>query len=161
MVIRYTIAMKSAFWNSAYGLFFVVLVFIGTGWLVEYGLLARTISLGDFLLMALAIFRLTRLATYDVITKFIRDAVAGAPEQSFVGTFSKLVNCPWCTGLWFSFFVVFFYYASPIAWPIILILALAGVAAFFQILANLIGWSAEYKKRVVLGPENKSTSTCG
>lgn len=153
--------MKTAFWNIVYGLFFLALVFSGTGWLVEHGFMARYIALGDFLLIALAIFRLVRLTSYDVITQFIRDAVAGAPKGTFVGTFSELVHCPWCTGLWFSFFVVFFYYATPVAWPIILILALAGVASVFQILSNLIGWSAELKKRTVLGPENKSTSTCG
>jgi hypothetical protein len=153
--------MKTAFWNIVYSLFFLVLVFGGMGWLVEQGFMARTIPLGDFLLMALAIFRLIRLTSYDVITSFIRDAVATARPNTFVGTFSQLVHCPWCTGLWFSFFLVFFYYATPIAWPIILILALAGVASIVQILSNLIGWSAELKKRTVLGPENKSTSTCG
>lgn len=153
--------MKNAFWNSVYGLFFLVLVFTGFGWLADEGLLHRYVSLGDFLLMALAIFRLIRLTSYDVITKFIRDAVSKAQPDTLVGTFSQLVHCPWCTGLWFSFFVVFFYYASPVAWPIILILALAGIASLIQILSNLFGWSAELKKRTVLGPENKSNSTCG
>lgn len=153
--------MKNAFWSIVYGLFFVLLVFIGTGWLVETGMLGRYVSLGDFLLMTLAVFRLVRLVSYDVITQFIRDAIKNAPHGTFVGTFSQLIHCPWCTGLWFSFFVVFFYFATPIAWPIILILALAGVAAIIQLLANLIGWSAEYKKRVVLGTDSKSTSTCG
>jgi hypothetical protein len=153
--------MKTAFWNVAYGLFFLVLVFTGVGHLISYGLLPKGIALGDFLLMALAIFRLTRLTSYDIITAFIREGVKDAPKGSFVGTFSDLVHCPWCTGLWFSFFVVFFYYATPIAWPVILILALAGVASIFQILANLIGWSAEFKKRAVLGSEEKSRSTCG
>ena len=153
--------MKTAFWSIVYGAFFVLLVFAGMEGLMERGLLTRFIPLGDFLLMALAIFRLTRLATYDVITQFIRDAVDPFPKNSFLGTFSLLLNCPWCTGLWFSFFVVFFYYLAPIAWPIILILALAGIAAILQILGNLMGWSAELKKRTVLGPEHKSTSTCG
>ena len=143
--------MKSAFWNSVYGLFFVALVLLGSDWLMKEGLLARYVSLGDFLLMALAIFRLIRLTSYDVITAFIRDGVANAPKDSFVGTFSQLVHCPWCTGLWFSFFVVFAFYALPIAWPIILILALAGVASLIQILSNLIGWHAEGKKRQVQG----------
>lgn len=153
--------MKTALWNSVYGAFFVVLVFTGMGWLTSEGLLTRYVSLGEFLLMALAIFRLVRLTTYDVITQFIREAVKSAPKDTFVGTFSQLVHCPWCTGLWFSFFVVFFFYATPVAWPIILILALAGVASIIQLFANLLGWSAELKKRTVIGTESKSTSTCG
>lgn len=153
--------MKTAFWSIVYGVFFVALVFTGTVWLAKEGLLTRYISLGDFCLLALAIFRLTRLASYDIITKFIRDAVEPYPKDTFLGTFSSLLACPWCTGLWFSFFVIFFYYATPLAWPIILILALAGVAALLQLFGNLLGWSAELKKRTVLGPGEKSNSTCG
>jgi energy-converting hydrogenase Eha subunit G len=78
-----------------------------------------------------------------------------------MGTLSALLHCSWCQGLWFSGFVIFFYFATPLAWPVILILALAGVASFIQILANLAGWSAELKKRTVLGPDHKSTGTCG
>jgi Protein of unknown function (DUF1360) len=153
-------SIKSAFWNIIYALFFVYLVLAGMNWLLENGLVYRTIPLFDFFLMAFAIFRLVRLFSYDVITKFLRDALTKAPAHSFFGTMSTLISCPWCTGLWFAFFVVFFYFATPLAWPIILILALAGIASLFQVLANLIGWHAEGKKRDVLGAGN-STSTCG
>ena len=82
--------MKSAFWNSVYGLFFVALVLLGSDWLMKEGLLARYVSLGDFLLMALAIFRLIRLTSYDVITAFIRDGVANAPKDSLAGVASLI-----------------------------------------------------------------------
>ena len=107
------------------------------------------------------VFRLTRLVCYDIVTAFFRDWLATKEPGTFLGTLSALVHCPWCAGLWFAFFVTFFYYATPFAWFLILVLALAGVASIFQILANLIGWSAELKKRTVLGPEHKSGSTCG
>lgn len=131
-------------------------------WLADVGRLSSYVPFGDFLLMALAIFRLTRLVCYDVIMAFFRDWLSSQKEGTFFGTMSALVHCPWCTGLWFAFFVVFSYFATPMAWPIILILALAALATTLQILANLLGWSAEYKKRVVIGPEGgKSSSTCG
>lgn len=151
----------SAFWSIVYGLFFLGLVFLGVTWIGEENAAFVFVPIIDMVVMALAIFRLTRLATYDVITKFIRDAVGSARPNSFVGTFSQLLNCPWCTALWFSFFVLFAYYATPLAWPVILILALAGVASFFQVLSNLIGWSAEGKKREVLGSSEPSSSRCG
>lgn len=153
--------MKSAFWNVFFGLFFAALVLLGVDWLVREELLVRYVSIGDFFLMALAIFRLTRLVSYDIITQFIRNAVAGKDPTSFVGTFSALINCPWCTGLWFSFFVVFFYFAIPAAWVVILVLALAGLGSLFQVFANLIGWHAEGKKRQVLGPGETSVTKCG
>ncbi|HYD93665.1 MAG TPA: DUF1360 domain-containing protein [Candidatus Paceibacterota bacterium] len=153
--------MKSAFWNSVFGIFFAALVIKGAMLLTDGGRFMPTVSLLDLTLMALATFRLVRLVSYDVITKFIRDAVATAPRDSFTGTFSQLINCPWCTGLWFSFFVVFAYFATPVAWPIILVLALAGVASFFQVVSNLVGWHAEGKKREVLGPSEPSVTKCG
>ncbi len=153
--------MKNAFWNIVFSLFFLGLVYCGVMWLMDAGAFPLTVTLGDFLLMMLAIFRLTRLTSYDIITQFIRDAVKDAPKGTFVGTFAELIRCPWCTGLWYSFFVVFFFFATPFAYPVVLILALAGVASVVQITANLLGWSAEFKKRVVLGTESKSTTTCG
>ncbi len=145
-----------------YTLFFVVLVFLGVSWLVDAGRFSAYIPLGDFFLISLAVFRLTRLVCYDVIFAFLREWLEEKQEGTFLGTLSALVHCPWCTGLWFAFFVVFFYFATPIAWPFILILAIASIATTFQVLANLLGWSAEYKKRVVIGPEGgKSKSTCG
>lgn len=145
-----------------FALFFAGMVLSGVDHLVSRGMFYREIGIGDFFLLALAIFRLVRLVSYDVIFKFVRDALATGTPGSFVATMSALVNCPWCVGLWFSFFVVFFYYASPLAWPIILVLALAGVASLFQVFANLMGWHAEGKKRSVLGADSHgSTSTCG
>lgn len=153
--------MKSAFWNIVFSIFFAAIVIKGALWLTDGGRYIPAVSAFDLTLLSLAIFRLIRLTSYDVITKFIRDAVAPAPRDSFLGTFSQLVNCPWCTGLWFSFFVVFAYYATPAAYPIIIVLALAGVASFFQVLANLVGWHAEGKKREVQGPSEPSVTKCG
>jgi hypothetical protein len=154
--------MKSALWNTLFGLFFAALVLKGA-WLITDG--ARSIpfiSLLDLILITLAVFRLVRLTTYDIITKFIRDAVGKAKPNTFLGTFSNLLTCPWCTGLWFAFFVVFAYFATPMAYPIIIILAVAGVASLVQVFANLIGWQAEGKKREVLKMNDSgSISSCG
>jgi len=91
----------------------------------------------------------------------MRDWFKEAPPESLLGTMGALLNCPWCTGLWFSFLVVFFAYATPVAWPIILILALAALATFIQIIANLIGWHAEGKKIVVSNLKGeKPRNTC-
>lgn len=156
---------RLALWNIAFSLFFILLLLIGIQWLFATNRFTPYVPLADFLLMALAIFRLIRLFSYDLITKFYRDWLAKQPEDSFLGTLSALMHCPWCSGLWFSYAVVFFYFATPISIPLILILALAGVASIIQILANLIGWSAEYKKRIVTGSQDggitKGGGTCG
>lgn len=154
--------MRIHFWNFAFSLFFAVLVLWSASWLIATGKAVSGITLGNFVLMALAIFRLVRLFTYDHITDFIRDWFRGAPETSLRGTMGALLNCPWCTGLWFSFLVVFLGYATPIAWPVILMLALAALASFIQIVANLVGWHAEGKKHEVTSARGeKPTYTCG
>lgn len=125
-----------------------MLVIWGAIWLTDTGCLTA-VPVGDFVLMALAVMRLTRLVVYDHITAFARDWFSGTEAHTFRGTIDQLVNCPWCTGLWFAFFVPFFYFATPCAWFIIFVLALAAVGSLLQILANLIGWYAEGKKREV------------
>jgi hypothetical protein len=140
--------------------FFAALLFAGIQYLVTVGAFYRTFSIIDFFLLSLAVWRLTRLFTYDAITQFIRDWFIGARPSSLRGTLHTLLNCPWCTGLWFAYFTLFFYLATPFAWPVILVLALAAVGSFLQVVSNLVGWSAEAKKREVLGNGN-SSSTCG
>lgn len=139
--------MKIHFWYTVLSLFFIALAVSGYQWLYESNRLATFMPLSDFFLIALAAMRLVRLFTYDIITAFIRDWFVGANPESLRGTLGALLNCPWCTGLWFALVVVFFYFATPIAWYAILILALSAVATFLQLLANLIGWSAEVKKQ--------------
>jgi hypothetical protein len=133
-------------WNLIFSAFFAVLVIYSIWWLAASRLIFYDIPVRDLVLISLAIFRLVRLFSYDVITQFIRDWFVGARENSFGHTLGALLNCPWCTGLWFSWFVVFFYFALPYSWPVIIILALAGVASLIQVLSNWIGWSAELKK---------------
>lgn len=153
--------MKTALWNSVFGLFFIGIVILGADYLYRSGLFIPYIPLGDFLLITLATFRLIRLVSYDIITQFVRDFLGKYEKGTFLGTLGALVICPWCAGLWFAFFVTFFYFVHPLAWFLIVILAIAGVASLFQLTANLLGWSAELKKRTVLANEVKTGSTCG
>lgn len=141
--------MRIHIWNTILSLFYAALVITGVWWLFTTKHVFYDVPVRDLFLIALAIFRLIRLFTYDIITKFIRDWFAGSRTNSFAHTLGELLNCPWCTGLWFSFLVVFAYFATPYAWPVILILALAGLASFFMTFSNLVGWMAEGKKHDV------------
>lgn len=137
--------MRIHIWNVIFGLFFAALVAFGIYWLGATGRLF-VVPPWHFLLMALATFRLVRLFCYDHITDFIRAWFVGARDDSFRGVMNALLNCPWCTGLWFGFIVVFGYFATPFAYPVVVILAVAAAATFFQLLTNLVGWQAEDKK---------------
>jgi hypothetical protein len=138
--------MRFHFWNTVLSLFFATLVVLSIAILNAKGRIYYGIPERDLFLMALAIFRLIRLFTYDHITQFIRDWFEDARKNSLRHTLGVLINCPWCIGLWFSWIIVTLYFSTIFSWPLILILSLAALASIFQILANWIGWNAEYKK---------------
>lgn len=139
--------MRFHFWNTFLFLFYVALAVLAYLSLSAANALSGFIPLGDFILMALAIERLVRLFTYDLITAFVRNWFVDADPESLRSTLGALINCPWCTGLWFGLIVVFAYFAWPVAaWYAILVLALSSVGTLLQLLTNYVGWSAEEKK---------------
>jgi hypothetical protein len=108
----------------------------------------------EFIILALACFRLTRLIVFDKITEFIRvpffDEIIeehengiteiyympkSTPVKKFIGT---LLSCYWCTGIWVAAGVLAGYYLLPtIFHPIILVFAIAGLAAIMESLIQL------------------------
>jgi hypothetical protein len=117
----------------------------------------------DLIILMLASFRLIRLFTYDQIMRVVRDLFLdhreftdengivmierSKPTHGPKRALSDLFGCPWCMGMWVSFFVVVLYFAFPPARFLGLVLALAGAASAFQIVMNGIGSRAElYKK---------------
>jgi len=134
------------FWNVWFTFFFIFLASVAIGWLAAVGRLPETVSLLNAVLIALAVFRLTRLTVYDNITAFIRAWFSGTSPETFRGTIHTLITCPWCIGLWYALVVSFLFFVTPYAWFPIFFLAVAGIATFMQLIANLIGWHAEGKK---------------
>ena len=136
-----------AFWNILFSLFFLALVGLSYLYLLNEDKLTSAIAWTDLILLSLATFRLVRLFTYDHITAFLRDWVRPAKDGTFLGTVRDLLNCPWCTGVWFAFLAYLGYSVSAeLVMPLVLILAIAGIASFFQVFTNLVGWNAEDKK---------------
>lgn len=107
------------------------------------------ISFMELIVLALASFRLTRLVVYDKITNFIRKPFSEEMEEinehgeieiyivpkkgGFRGIIGELLSCYWCTGVWSSIFLIILYWQFPlIANPIILVLAVAGLAALIE-----------------------------
>jgi len=154
---------KIDWWNIAFSVFFVFLLYVAFRLVTQSGVTASGISLGDTIIMALATFRLTRLMVYDSITKWVRNLFEDGKPMTFIGTAKTLVNCPWCMGLWFALIVTTVYFTAPILWFFMFVLALSAIASVMQISANAIGWSAEYKKQMVLRTrgDKPTAGTCG
>lgn len=109
-----------------------------------------------FFIFSFAVFRLTRLLVYDKITSFIRapfiEEIQIAESDGTVSTYIKikgtglrkwigeLLSCYWCTGVWASAFLLLCYYMVPkVSEPIIVLLAIAGVAAVIEtVISRLI-----------------------
>ena len=102
----------------------------------------------ELVILVLASFRLTHLIVYDEITSFLRDpffTVAYEDDASgqvvrhvhFKGNglrrwMGMLLSCHWCVGIWSSVAVVVLHHLVPAAFPVLLVLAVAGAAAAIE-----------------------------
>ncbi len=146
------------FWNIVFTVFFLILIGMGSIILEgEAAMRMRELKVHEYMLIALATFRLTRLFVYDKITAFFREQFFDVVETKNGLTLTKpgygprrtladLVTCPWCFGMWASATVIFFYLLTPYAYFPVLVLALGGIGSLLQIVANMIGWKAEQLK---------------
>ncbi len=112
-------------------------------------------SFMELIVLALASFRLTRLVVYDTITNFIRKPFSEETQElnekgeietyiilkkgGIRGFIGELLNCYWCMGVWSSIILIIIYCLFPlIANPIILVLAVAGLAALIETIVQRI-----------------------
>lgn len=146
-------------WNAVLTAIFVFLFFVLASivWSVR-GALPKELPPFDFVLLCLATFRAIRLVAYDKIFLFVRDYFEKS-ERGFKRAVFNLLQCPWCVGIWAALGLTFGYFVFPVAWYFILLLALAGVGSFIQILINQIGWRAEQIMNDVEGREPSISST--
>lgn len=102
----------------------------------------------DLAVLILASFRLTHLIVFDEITSFLREPFfsvtyevdsAGQVIQhtQFKGNglrkwVGKLLSCHWCVGIWSALLLVALYLYVPTAYPLLLVLAVAGAAAVIE-----------------------------
>lgn len=147
------------FWNFVFTVFFAGLVVMGAIILqTEARVPYAELTLVDYLLMALATFRLTRLFVNDTITKWFREQFwdtkdsrgkvllvkpVGGPRR----TLADLLSCTWCFGAWAGATIVFFYLLTPYAQFPVILLAISGLGTFFHQTAQLVCHSAENAKQ--------------
>jgi hypothetical protein len=102
----------------------------------------------DLVVLVLASFRLTHLIVFDEITSFLREPFftvtydVDASGQMISHTrykgkglrrwIGKLLSCHWCVGIWSGAAIIALYYYVPVAYPVLLILAIAGAAAVIE-----------------------------
>ncbi len=123
------------------------------------------LSVFEFIILSLAVFRLTRLMVYDQVAQFIRDLWLDLREETrtdgvimvhrtkpvkgFRRLMADLFGCPWCIGVWAALFSTLIYIFCPWTWFFWLFMAVAAVSSYLQLSINLVGWHAEKAKREV------------
>ncbi|MDQ1283929.1 MAG: hypothetical protein QG620_277 [Patescibacteria group bacterium] len=126
------------FWHMFSSSLYILLVALAIVFLNSQGKLTKNIPVFDFVILILATYRLIRLFTYDMVTDFVRDYLAKF-ESGPGRTLWHLIDCPWCTGVWMALVTFFLYFAHPLFWYFLLIMAMAGTATFVQITIWKIG----------------------
>ncbi len=146
------------FWNVIFTIFFLFLNFFFFLILKKSQISIINISLFDFVIISLSVWRSVRLFVYDNITLFLREFFLDLKiendkyeffesKNSFKATIYKLLLCPWCFGVWSASILTFIYFFAPDFKIFYYILASSSVASFLQVYSNLLGWKAESKKQ--------------
>ena len=99
--------------------------------------MANLLPVSVFVLAVLVVYRLALLVSQDILTDGLRKRVgrwaAGQPHRSAAWYVAELLNCAYCTGVWFALAVALylaFQWRLGVLSTIALWLALAGAQAF-------------------------------
>jgi hypothetical protein len=122
-------------WHILFTLTFLALTALSIIFLHSMGKFPKPVPVFDFIIMGIAVFRLTHLFVYDFVMHFVRDYFAKF-QRGPGKTISNLLSCEWCTGMWTSLIVGFFYFLTVYSWYVILIIALAGVGTFIDLISQ-------------------------
>jgi len=137
---------KQNAWNFTSLFFFFGLV-VGTGYLLEKnGIDVIKTPIWEFVLMALASYRMTRVLVFEKIFKYFRDLVRSQTKYHLIHTIKFIITCPWCAGVWVSLIIVIFYFLVPYGKFLVFILAISGIASFFIQIVNFMGLTIEEKQ---------------
>jgi len=93
-------------------------------------------------LLAFATYRIAELITIDegpygifegIRSFFKKKAMLSGKQNSFTMNIAKLLECPFCVGIWISIVAGFVYlWYNPVADFVTIIFAIAGIQAFLE-----------------------------
>lgn len=146
-------------WNVVSMFVYVLLIIVLGALLNARGISAEDISVFELLLICIATYRMTRLIVYDRIFKLFRDISRSFENNGFGASVKTILTCPWCAGVWISLFNVAIYLLVPLGHLFIYIMAIAGIATFFQLGVNILGMVAEEKQMDIREKRGKTGFT--
>ena len=133
-------------WNFISIIFFVlVFVLMYYFFIKDNVILFSTVSLLDIFLLSFATLRTIRLLSYDKITLFKRNFF-GRFDSGPGKTIYEVLICPWCVGIWVALFLIPVYFLTEVGKIFVLILAIAGIGSFLQVIVNSVG-----SRKIIIG----------
>lgn len=112
---------------------------------------------GLWVIYGFACFRLTHLIVRDDITMFLRAPFlvdemefdrdghlmkiqTPRTDAKWRGYIGALLSCPWCTSIWVAILLVVGWYSAPKGvLPVVLVLALSGIAMTAEVVTHFLG----------------------
>ncbi len=136
-------------WNALIFILFPIVI-VGSYLLIDWMVgiqRMNSVSAFDIIIMTLATFRVSRLITSDKIFGFgraifmdvLEDGTEVKPAGGFRRAMAELIECLWCVGVWAALFVLVLYMITPFGRFGALILAIAALASFFQVVSRRVG----------------------
>src|SRR5690348_8254335 len=143
-----TVAQELQFWNAIALAIFILLAALALWLIARFGPDEITLGLVDFIVLALASFRLAHLFTDDRIFYFARALVfdrSGSrltkAERGWRRVACELFECLWCAGLWSALFVVTIYFLGLWGVFIDVLLAVAGLGSLLAVISRALARS--------------------
>jgi hypothetical protein len=148
---RVAMPKEQRFWNA------IALVFFLACCALSVVLIARCADLSiaaltafDAAMMGLGTFRLAHLLTYDKIFELVRTLFmdgSGPRARKAARGWRRLVyeflECLWCTGMWSALIVVTAYLLGTWGRFAVIVLAVAGIGSFLQVISNALAAATE------------------
>jgi hypothetical protein len=135
-------------WNAGIFVLFPIVLVLLYRFFDSSGALQTFFSLTifDILILSFATLRLIRLITRDRVFSFGRvifyntspDGTMTKPPKGFRRAIADLIECPWCVGIWAALLLTALYVASPLGRFFAVILTIAALGSFFQIVSRRI-----------------------
>ena len=142
---RPSVTQDQQYWNAVALLVFALLGALALWLIASFGEDDITLGFFDFLVLALATFRLAHLFTDDKIFDFVRAVVFDRQgsrltkaERGWRRVACELIECLWCAGLWSALIVVTIYFLGW--WGVFadLLLAVAGAGSLLAVISKAI-----------------------
>jgi hypothetical protein len=142
---------EQKFWNEIALAFFVACGVLAVVLIARCAdMSVSAIGAFDVAMMGLGTFRFAHLLTYDKIFQFVRnlfmDERGGRPKKAARGwrrLVCEFLECLWCTGMWSALIVVTAYLLGPWGRFAVIVLAIAGIGSFLQVISNALAASVE------------------